>query len=58
MTSLPSGNETGRHSAPDHLGAADPNLPFTVTLSRHGDAEFTVGHDDTAVLTLILSEGQ
>ena len=57
MTSHQSGSEPGRHCAPDHLGA-DPDLPFTVVHSRHGDAEFTVGHDDTVALTLILSEGQ
>ena len=37
---------------------ADPTLPFTIVDARQGDAEFTVGGDDTVGLTLILSEGQ
>lgn len=36
----------------------DPGLPLTITHERHGDAEFEVGGDDVACLTLILSEGQ
>lgn len=57
MNLLTNSTEPGRSLLPGKFGA-DPELPLTIDHWRHGDAEFTVGGDDTASLTLILSEGQ
>ena len=57
MNMLTNGLDLGRDVAPGGHGA-DPALPLTVAHCRHGDAEFAVGGNGTACLTLILSEGQ
>ena len=49
------------HMAASHAvgrPALDPGIPLTIAHWRHGDTEVTIGGDDAACLTLVLSETQ